>query len=196
MLNNKNNNSGRKTKKVKQLTYKNILARIEDVKETYESIIVRRLPIKNILIHPARKDKDLAPILSKIKGALASNKIFPGKTSPGPKDVRIYVPLQDTVVDGISQQVPKGYAIIRFIFRKAGSDSECDRIKNHMYAKGVMEYMHSTTTLPTYGLVKDVKAGDELHVIQRKDVEPGVGNEYFIESETCAAKGKKEETND
>jgi len=183
-----------RTKKVERPTYKSVLARrIEEAADTYESIVVKRLPITDIRINPAKKEKELAPILSKIKGALASNKIFPGKTSPGPQDVRIRVPLQGVTENGISYEVPKGYAIVRFIFRKAGSDSQCDREKNHMYAKGVMEYMDSTTTLPTYGLPK---AGHEIHVIQRKDVEPGIGNEYYIESESCAVKSKKEEKND
>lgn len=169
-----------KTKK-KGKSYASIAAtmarRKNNVKDTFEAILVRGLPIKEIPIHEYSKSKDLAPIISKIKGALASNRIFPGKASPGPKDVRIAVPLTSKTVNGEFYEVPKGYAIVRFIFREEGSDTVCNREKNHTYAKGVMEYMDSSVSLPTYG--KD-------HIIQKKDVEPVVGNEYYIDSETCS----------
>jgi len=169
-----------KTKKMGK-SYASIAAtmarRKNNVKDTFEAILVRGLPIKDIPIHEYSKSKDLAPIISKIKGALASNRIFPGKSSPGPKDVRIYVPLTHKVLNREAYNVPKGYVIVRFIFREEGSDSVCDREKNHTYAKGVMEYMDSSVSLPTFG--KD-------HIIQKKDVEPVVGNEYYIESETCS----------
>jgi hypothetical protein len=142
--------------------------RINNVKDTYEAIIVRRLPITEIPIHPATKSDDLDPILRKIKGALASNRIFPGKTSPRPNDVRIRVPLKDK--PDRPYEVPKGYAIVRFIFKKENGD--LDRAKNHEYAKHVISHMNLATTKPTYG--KD-------HTIKKEDVEPSYGDEFFMD---------------